>query len=139
MILHIRIGTVTTDIKKFTTSKLDDAAKQLEKMYRFLAESNNCTIVEADTFLLYALNNCMMSHIVRNSIDVEDADVANIPKIDPANVVIVEILEDGTERCIQTKTGYISKNYFDSLMKTIMNDYYACLNYFDESLCISND
>ena len=55
-----------------------------------------------------------------------------IPKLDPSNYRVFEIMEDGTDVNIQDEEGSITRNHFNILMKTIMDDYYSCLNFYGE-------
>jgi hypothetical protein len=53
--------------------------------------------------------------------------------IDPKLVSVWEIEEGkGTLRLIQDeKTGTINKNYFNSIMNEVMNEYYEMLNHIE--------
>jgi hypothetical protein len=43
---------------------------------------------------------------------------------------VFEIKEDGAEISLQDDEGNIGKNYFNILMRSIMGDYYNCLNFY---------
>ena len=84
-------------------------------------------------FILYALNNCMMGYLVKDNMPKEEqSDLkSNQSWIDPKSVSVWEIEEyKGTLKSIQDeKTGTISKNYFNSIMNEVMDEYYEMLNH----------
>ena len=86
-------------------------------------------------FILYALNNCMMGFLIKEKMPKEEQDELKSSKswIDPKLVSVWEIEENkGTLKLIQDeKTGTISKNYFNSIMNEVMDEYYEMLNNLD--------
>ncbi len=84
-------------------------------------------------FILYALNNCMMGYLVKDNMPKEEQSElkSNQSWIDPKSVSVWEIEENkGTLKSIQDeKTGTISKNYFNSIMNEVMDEYYEMLNH----------
>lgn len=86
-------------------------------------------------FILYALNNCMMGFLIKEKMPKEEQDELKSSKswIDPKLVSVWEIEENkGTLKSIQDeKTGTISKNYFNSIMNEVMDEYYEMLNNLD--------
>ena len=103
---------------------LDNPSEQLTNIYHLC--KNNITLNNVDPFTLYAVNNCIMAFIVKDKINDE-----KIPKLDPSRVKIYEIDELGNENCIQESDGTIKGNYFDTLMKNVMDDFYKVLNYYE--------
>lgn len=115
MKIEIKIGDCSNRIK-YIRDYDDDLKIELSKMYNFLQKSDNCIIEDVDVHLLYTLNNGLMAYHV----NLEDE---NIPKFNPEKYKVFE-----NDTCIQREEGFISKNYFNELMRTIMDDYYDCLN-----------
>lgn len=87
------------------------------------------------SFILYALNNCMMGYLVKDNMPKEEQSElkSNQSWIDPKLVSVWEIEENkGTLKSIQDeKTGTISKNYFNSIMNEVMDEYYEMLNHLE--------
>lgn len=117
MKIEIRIGDCSDKIK-YIRNYDDDPKTELSNMYNFLQKVDNCIIENVDVHLLYTLNNGLMAYHV-------DLKSDDIPKFNPDKYKVFE-----NDNCIQTENGYISKNYFNELMATIMDDYYDCLNEF---------
>jgi predicted ATPase len=86
-------------------------------------------------FVLYALNNCMMGYWIKDKMPIEEQKELKSREswIDPKLVSVWEIEEGkGTLRLIQDeKTGTINKNYFNSIMNEVMNEYYEMLNHIE--------
>jgi len=86
-------------------------------------------------FILYALNNCMMGYLVKDKMPKEEQSELKSTQswINPKLVSVWEIEENkGTLKSIQDKkTGTISKNYFNSIMNEVMDEYYEMLNYLE--------
>jgi len=60
--------------------------------------------------------------------------ISQIPKFDPQLYRIYEINDEGEKKSLQDEDGTITSNYFDSLMKIIMDDFYYCLNYYGSEI-----
>lgn len=104
-------------------------------MYDFLVGCNDCIIENVDEFLLFTLNCGIMAFNVKENEDLKSEEYSYddyhlVPKLNPEVYRVYEIIQDGTEISIQDFEGNISKNYFNSLMKCIMDDYYSCLNFY---------
>lgn len=82
-------------------------------------------------YVLYAINNCIMASIVNNKLsDKEKAKLACLDsQINPDSISVYEI-KDGLLNCIQEKDGSIGKNFFDSQMKEVMDEFYVMLNHY---------
>ena len=94
------------------------------------------TITTHSPYILYALNNCMLGHLVNSQLKNEEKNeyLANefLSKqswIDPKSVSIWEI-EDGELRSIQDKDNIIAENYFDLKMTELTDEYCQILNYY---------
>lgn len=77
-----------------------------------------------------------MAYLVKDNPELKDPDYKDeecnlIPKFNPENYKVFEIMEDGTEISIQDPTGNISKNYFNKLMSSIMDDYLSGLCFYE--------
>lgn len=84
-------------------------------------------------FILFAINNCMMGGLVRNSMPHDEAKI--IPSypawIDPSEVSIYEI-HDGRIKSIQDEDGIIEDSYLNQAYKENSAEYLSMLNYFDD-------
>lgn len=120
-------------------------ATQRDLIYHLLEKiqsndkEHSLTITTHSPYILYALNNCMLGGLVNSQLDdiTEKEDFLNnnfLSKngwIDPKVVSIWEI-EDGKLRDIQDEDKIISKNYFDTKMSELMDEYYLILNYYKD-------
>ena len=92
-------------------------------------------------YILYALNNCMMGYLVKDKMPEAEANEVSCRNswINPELVSVWEI-KDGELRTtaesrnntIQGEDGLISDNYFDEIMKEVMDDFYKMLNYYGD-------
>jgi len=94
------------------------------------------TVTTHSPYVLYALNNCMMGHLVNSQLQGEEQKeyltndfLSNKSWIDPKSVSVWEI-ENGELRNIQDKDNIISENYFDKKMTDLVEEYYLMLNYY---------
>lgn len=83
-------------------------------------------------FILYALNNCMMGHRVSENLSENErnellsynswinSDLVSVWEIDKINGTLVDIKD--------SKTGTISKNFFNQFTNELMNEYYEMLS-----------
>lgn len=118
MKIEIRVGHTTNGKRiHYYSEKLDDVKKEKQRMYKFLSEADNCIIENVDEFLLYTLNNRIMSYNVE--------EVTSIPKFNPEKYRIFE-----NDMCIQDNKGLIQHNYFNSLMDSVMDDFYEGLSHY---------
>ena len=110
---------------------------QRDLMYYILQKINDkernhqLTLTTHSPYILYALNNCMMGYVVKDIMPFEKQKGLKCMDayIDPSLVSIWEIV-DGNIRSIQEEDGLIGNNYFDSTMKSVMDDFYAMINYY---------
>lgn len=89
------------------------------------------TLTTHSPYVLFSINNCIMSHIIKDKISKKDHDklmCRNSP-VNPKNISIYQI-ENGELKCIQQEDGLIGNNYFDNKMKELMDDFYTMLNYY---------
>ena len=109
--------------------------KNKQEMYDLLINSKDTVIDYVDPYLLYLTNNLIMAKVVREKVLIaqsEGEDVSELlefPMLE--NCKIVEIDEQGNQKCIQDKNGLISNNWFDRFMKIVMDDFYKLINYYE--------
>lgn len=94
------------------------------------------TLSTHSPYILYALNNCMMGHLVSSQLSGEEKSeyltnefLSKQSWIDPKLVSVWEI-EDGELRSIQDKDNIIVKNYFGQIMTELTDEYYQMLNFY---------
>lgn len=111
---------------------------QRDLVYYFLQkcldrEGNRLTLTTHSPYVLYALNNCMMTGLVHNKMEANELSKlkCNQSKINPVDISIYEIREGVVRKTIQGEDGLISDNYFDQKMKDLMDDFYLMLNYYE--------
>lgn len=139
MKIEIKVGDISSNKRvRYSFEKHDDIANEKERMYEFLKNCNDCIVECVDEFLLYTLNNGLMAFIIKDNVklrneDYKDEECNLIPKFNPEIYRVFEIQEDGVEISLQDKQGNIMTNYFNNLMKGVMDDYYSCLNFWETS------
>lgn len=119
---------------------------QIELIYDILHEIN----IERDTlvitthspYILYAINNAMLAFLVTPVLDDEALSIKKRicfdAKIDPQSVSVWSfqngsIMYEGNQNdTIQDKQGLIRKNYFNDIMKDVMDDFSSMLPYLDD-------
>ena len=111
---------------------------QRDLVYYFLQkclnkEGNRLTLTTHSPYVLYALNNCMMTGLVHNKMEANELSKlkCNQSKINPVDISIYEIREGVVKDTIQGEDGLISDNYFDQKMKDLMDDFYLMLNHYE--------
>jgi len=89
-------------------------------------------------YILYALNNCILSYHVKDKLPKEISQKVNVPPINPQTVSVWSVNDgkiEGTnavDGTIQDENGLIRKNYFDSIMGELMDDFRTLLDYYGE-------
>ena len=119
---------------------------QVELLYAILRllpnnRPDNLVITTHSPYILYALNNCLLANVVKEKMpkrkmnEIECSDIT----LNPTDVSVYE-LENGTFRpieqnidtgkyTIQDDSGLIRQNFFDRVMKGIMDDFNSLLDY----------
>lgn len=108
---------------------------QVDLIYKLLessaAREDGLFIATHSPYVLYALNNCMLGYTVRKNIP-DNLEINNHQNswINPKDVAVWELRDGGfssavDEKCLtlQDADGLIRGNYFDRVMKQIMNDF----------------
>lgn len=121
---------------------------QCDLMYHLLdclnhGKTHRAIITTHSPYILYALNNCMLANIIKDSIPADEREglkvgCANI-FIRSENVAVWELenghmktyTDDAVNSTIQDKDGLIRKNYFNHVMGKVMNDFNTLLMYKD--------
>lgn len=107
---------------------------QKDLVYKLLSylknsdKNHNITITTHSPYVLYAINNCILAHTVKEKLN-EDAPCFD-SMISPDDVSIFQIV-DGEALNLQKENGLIGKNYFDDMMKETMDDFYTLMDYKD--------
>jgi energy-coupling factor transporter ATP-binding protein EcfA2 len=92
-------------------------------------------------YLLYALNNCMLGSLVQENMPEEEEELQKMKDsfVKPEDVSVWEIkngkflpYKENPNYTIQDEKGLIRNNYFDRIMKNIMTDFAALMDYCDE-------
>lgn len=118
---------------------------QMDLLYHLISEINHgrnhrLVMTTHSPYVLYALNNCMLAYLVKDNVDEESASQIECMKyaLNPADVSVWSI-NDGCVRndknkphkTIQDDRGLIRKNYFNEVMRQVMNDFNSLLEYDD--------
>lgn len=118
---------------------------QIDLLYHLISEINHgrnhrLVLTTHSPYVLYGLNNCLMAYLVKNNIDEETASTIDCIKyaLNPENLSVWSI-NDGfirndkgePHKTIQDERGLIRKNYFNEVMRQVMNDFNKLLEYDD--------
>lgn len=105
------------------------------KIFEYLNKSkydHTLTLTTHSPYILYAINNCILAHKVKEKY--ADSKLKN-SAISPNDINIFELIDDlQSEDDLQNQnvkkdSGLLGKNYFDQKMKEVMDDFYKHLNY----------
>lgn len=105
------------------------------KIFEYLNKSkydHTLTLTTHSPYILYAINNCILAHKVKE--EYADSKLKN-SAISPDDINIFELVDDlQNEDDLQNNnvkkdSGLLGKNYFDQKMKEVMDDFYKHLNY----------
>lgn len=109
---------------------------QIELVYYLLKKclkterEHMLTLTTHSPYVLYALNNCILASKVADKMPERQAQACMGVSVDSGEISVYKMI-DGTIESIQEEDGLIGKNYFDEVMKTIMDDYYEMFNHYD--------
>ena len=135
MKIQIEVGDISEGLKltyNEGAGYYDDINEEKKAMYDFLRCIDNCTLTDVDMFLLYTLNNGILAHVVKDNPKIkDDSDYELITKFDPKKYRIFEVNGKGEKKSIQNESGTINHNYFNSLMGSVMADFYDSLEYLE--------
>lgn len=89
------------------------------------------TLTTHSPYVLYAINNCIMSALVEGKLPEDEKEKLDCIKlkIQPSDISIYEIV-DGDVKCIQQEDGLIGDNFFDAQMQKVMDEFYLMLNHY---------
>lgn len=114
-------------VNKITSSKYSDCTDDDLSVY-----PHDLFVTTHSQYLLYALNNCMLSYITKEAREVEgELDNTLQRYINPEDVNIYQI-EDGTLKSYRSESGLLGRNYFNDNMKAIMKDFSDMIDYYGE-------
>lgn len=84
-------------------------------------------------YVLYALNNCMMGHLVKDKMPEEEQTelLSKNSWIDPEKVSVWQIKKGEIISIKDKETKVVGNHYFNEVMGEIMDEYYEMLNYFE--------
>lgn len=95
---------------------------------------NRLTITTHSPYVLFALNNCMMGYLVKKNIPEEEW--SQFPSyrswINPEQVSIYEMLDNGTIKRLQDEDGILEDNYLNRAYKENSREYLSLLNYYED-------
>ena len=118
---------------------------QVDFLYFLLAMVNHgrkhrLVLTTHSPYVLYALNNCLLAHLVEKNMDEDTKKGVDAVKyaINPKYVSVWQI-EDGYlvnekgdwNATIQDENGLIRKNYFNNIMRQVMGEFNELLNYYE--------
>lgn len=118
---------------------------QMELLYRMISSVNDerghrLMMTTHSPYVLFALNNCLLAYLVRDGLDESVASEVKSVKyaLNPADVSVWSV-KDGrvlndrgeTDKTIQDERGLVRKNYFNDVMKDVMNDFNTLLAYME--------
>ena len=118
---------------------------QVDFLYFLLAMVNHgrkhrLVLTTHSPYVLYALNNCLLAHLVEKNMDEDTKKGVDAVKyaINPKYVSVWQI-EDGClvnekgdrNATIQDENGLIRKNYFNNIMRQVMGEFNELLNYYE--------
>lgn len=118
---------------------------QVDFLYFLLSRVNHgrphrLLLTTHSPYILYALNNCMLAHLVKSYIDPKDLKTVGAihNSVNPKDVSVWQI-KDGClcnekgeyNKTIQDGKGLIRKNFFNEIMKQVMGEFNELLNYYE--------
>lgn len=118
---------------------------QVDFLYFLLAMVNHgrkhrLVLTTHSPYVLYALNNCLLAHLVEKNMDEGTKGGVDAIKyaINPKYVSVWQI-ENGylanekgdRDATIQDANGLIRKNYFNNIMRQVMGEFNELLNYYE--------
>lgn len=118
---------------------------QMDLLFYLLSQLNHgrnhrLVMTTHSPYILYALNNCLLAYLVKDTIDEEAVPLVESLKypINPADVSVWSI-KDGClvndkgepDNTIQDNRGLIRKNYFNDVMKDVMSEFNTLLTFME--------
>lgn len=118
---------------------------QMDLLYHLISEINHgrnhrLVMTTHSPYILFALNNCLLAHLVKDQLDKETSASLECVKyaVNPAEVSVWSI-KDGFVRdhknephmTIQDDRGLIRKNYFNDVMRDVMSEFNTLLSFLD--------
>ncbi len=118
---------------------------QMDLLYHLVSEINHgrnheLVVTTHSPYILYALNNCLLAYLVKDSLDEETKKTVECVAyaINPKDVSVWSIKggclrndKGEPHKTIQDTRGLIRKNYFNDVMKMVIGDFNRLLEYDD--------
>lgn len=118
---------------------------QMDLLFYLLSQLNHgrnhrLVMTTHSPYILYALNNCLLAYLVKDSIDEDVIPIVESMKypVNPADVSVWSIKngrlvneKDEPDKTIQDERGLIRKNYFNDVMKDVMSEFNTLLTFMD--------
>lgn len=104
-------------------------------MLRMMTRNEDLLLMTTHSpYTLYALNNCMLGDMVKNTIDAEETE--NLPSrfswINGNEVSIWQLSSEGTIQDLKDpRTGLVGKHYFNDVMNETLDEYHTMIDYLD--------
>jgi hypothetical protein len=118
---------------------------QMDLLFYLLSQLNHgknhrLVMTTHSPYILYALNNCLLAYLVKDTIDEDVVPLVESLKylVNPADVSVWSI-KDGylvndkgeVDKTIQDERGLIRKNYFNDVMKDVMSEFNTLLTFME--------
>lgn len=117
---------------------------QVDMVYQLLARTavhhDGLFISSHSPYVLYALNNCMLGYLVREKMPKDDKQLFlhQASWVNPEEVGVWELCDgrlryevDSVDNTLQDEDGLVMNNYFNRVMKGVMNDFTNYSVYYD--------
>ncbi len=141
--LFINYNSIKDNLSKtsFTSLIIEEPEQNLfpstqkSLIYYLLEEINKSdhllTLTTHSPYVLYAFNNCILASIVDDKLSDNERNRLSClkSKINP-NFISIYQIKEGKINNIQKEDGLINDNFFDTQMKSIMDEFYIMLNHY---------
>lgn len=118
---------------------------QMDLLFHLLSQldhgrNHRLVMTTHSPYILYALNNCLLAYLVKDTVDAAAAPLAESLQyaVNPAEVSVWSV-KDGClvndkgepDKTIQDERGLIRKNYFNDVMKDVMSQFNTLLTFME--------
>lgn len=106
---------------------------ELFMLFNSNSQKHNAVITTHSPYILFEINNCIMRHIVKDSIsdEMKSELLDNKAMIDPKDISIYQI-ENGKLKRIQDEDGNLDENFINDAYKDNSSDYFSLLNFYED-------
>ena len=96
-------------------------------------KKHNTVITTHSPYILFAINNCIMRAIVKDSIpETEKASLLTGKAFINAKEISIYQIEEGELKMIQDEDGNLDDNFINDAYKENASEYFSLLNYYDD-------